>query len=142
MIFFFIKIKKVKLCDFGFAKIIGEKTFRKSIVGTPAYLAPEVTRNKGYDTSLDMWSLGVIIYVSLSGVFPFNDEENLTDRNANATYLFAHSPWKEISLEAKDIIYNLLQVKVKKRYTVEKALAHPWFNVSSEANLLLFSKFS
>ena len=55
---------QVKLCDFGFARIIGEKGFRKSVVGTPAYLAPEVLRNKGYNRTLDMWSTGVIIYVS------------------------------------------------------------------------------
>ena len=54
---------QVKLCDFGFARIIGEKGFRKSVVGTPAYLAPEVLRNKGYNRTLDMWSTGVIIYV-------------------------------------------------------------------------------
>lgn len=53
----------MKLCDFGFARIIGEKSFRRSVVGTPAYLAPEVLRNKGYNRSLDMWSVGVIIYV-------------------------------------------------------------------------------
>ena len=51
------------MCDFGFARIIGEKGFRKSVVGTPAYLAPEVLRNKGYNRTLDMWSTGVIIYV-------------------------------------------------------------------------------
>lgn len=53
----------MKLCDFGFARLIGEKSFRRSVVGTPAYLAPEVLRNKGYNRSLDMWSVGVIIYV-------------------------------------------------------------------------------
>lgn len=53
----------MKLCDFGFARIIGEKSFRRSVVGTPAYLAPEVLRNKGYNRSLDMWSVGVIVYV-------------------------------------------------------------------------------
>ncbi|GAV01622.1 hypothetical protein RvY_12307-2 [Ramazzottius varieornatus] len=58
---------QTKLCDFGFAKIIGEKSFRRSVVGTPAYLAPEVIRNKKFNRSLDMWSVGVIIYVSLSG---------------------------------------------------------------------------
>ncbi|XP_061676313.1 serine/threonine-protein kinase D1 isoform X3 [Syngnathoides biaculeatus] len=57
-------LPQVKLCDFGFARIIGEKSFRRSVVGTPAYLAPEVLRNKGYNRSLDMWSVGVIIYVS------------------------------------------------------------------------------
>ncbi|KAK2158103.1 hypothetical protein LSH36_177g03017 [Paralvinella palmiformis] len=54
---------QVKLCDFGFARIIGEKSFRRSVVGTPAYLAPEVLKSKGYNRSLDMWSVGVIIYV-------------------------------------------------------------------------------
>ena len=57
------RLFQVKLCDFGFARIIGEKSFRRSVVGTPAYLAPEVLRNKGYNRSLDMWSVGVIIYV-------------------------------------------------------------------------------
>ncbi|KAF3837215.1 hypothetical protein F7725_004679, partial [Dissostichus mawsoni] len=61
---------QVKLCDFGFARIIGEKSFRRSVVGTPAYLAPEVISSSGYNRSLDMWSVGVIMYVSLSGTFP------------------------------------------------------------------------
>ena len=39
-------LQKVKLCDFGFARIIGEKSFRRSVVGTPAYLAPEVLNNQ------------------------------------------------------------------------------------------------
>lgn len=60
---FSVVLLQVKLCDFGFARIIGEKSFRRSVVGTPAYLAPEVLRNKGYNRSLDMWSVGVIIYV-------------------------------------------------------------------------------
>ena len=64
---------QVKLCDFGFARIIGEKSFRKSVVGTPAYLAPEVLRNKGYNRSLDMWSTGVIIYVSTGCLIAYFD---------------------------------------------------------------------
>ena len=54
---------QIKLCDFGFARIIEEKSFRRSVVGTPAYLAPEVLLNKGYNRSLDMWSVGVVLYV-------------------------------------------------------------------------------
>ena len=85
---------KVKLCDFGYARIIGKKSFRRSIVGTPAYLAPEVyarllkilisvlkhylkvlyKSSTGYNRSVDLWSTGVITYVSLSGQFPFNEE--------------------------------------------------------------------
>ncbi|XP_035128685.1 serine/threonine-protein kinase D3 isoform X2 [Callithrix jacchus] len=117
---------QVKLCDFGFARIIGEKSFRRSVVGTPAYLAPEVLRSKGYNRSLDMWSVGVIIYVSLSGTFPFNEDEDINDQIQNAAFMYPPNPWKEISGEAIDLINNLLQVKMRKRYSVDKSLSHPW----------------
>ena len=87
----------MKLCDFGFARIIGEKSFRRSVVGTPAYLAPEVLRSKGYNRSLDMWSVGVIVYVSLSGTFPFNEDEDINDQIQNAAFMYPANPWKEIS---------------------------------------------
>ncbi|XP_065123364.1 serine/threonine-protein kinase D3 isoform X2 [Paramisgurnus dabryanus] len=117
---------QVKLCDFGFARIIGEKSFRRSVVGTPAYLAPEVLRSKGYNRSLDMWSVGVIIYVSLSGTFPFNEDEDINDQIQNAAFMYPATPWKEISTDATDLINNLLQVKMRKRYSVDKTLSHPW----------------
>lgn len=94
-------VLQVKLCDFGFARIIGEKSFRRSVVGTPAYLAPEVLRSKGYNRSLDMWSVGVIIYVSLSGTFPFNEDEDINDQIQNAAFMYPPNPWKEISEEGK-----------------------------------------
>ncbi|KAI5102190.1 serine/threonine-protein kinase D1 isoform X1, partial [Silurus meridionalis] len=123
---------QVKLCDFGFARIIGEKSFRRSVVGTPAYLAPEVLRNKGYNRSLDMWSVGVIIYVSLSGTFPFNEDEDIHDQIQNAAFMYPPNPWKKVTSEvffvvpAIDLINNLLQVKMRKRYSVDKSLSHPW----------------
>uniref|UniRef100_A0A3Q3EGT7 Serine/threonine-protein kinase n=1 Tax=Labrus bergylta TaxID=56723 RepID=A0A3Q3EGT7_9LABR len=117
---------QVKLCDFGFARIIGEKSFRRSVVGTPAYLAPEVLRNKGYNRSLDMWSVGVIIYVSLSGTFPFNEDEDINDQIQNAAFMYPPHPWKKVSNEAIDLMNNLLQVKMRKRYSVDKTLSHPW----------------
>lgn len=88
---------QVKLCDFGFARIIGEKSFRRSVVGTPAYLAPEVLLNQGYNRSLDMWSVGVIMYVSLSGTFPFNEDEDINDQIQNAAFMYPASPWSQIS---------------------------------------------
>uniref|UniRef100_A0A3Q3FBL6 protein kinase C n=1 Tax=Labrus bergylta TaxID=56723 RepID=A0A3Q3FBL6_9LABR len=102
---------QVKLCDF---------------VGTPAYLAPEVLRSKGYNRSLDMWSVGVIVYVSLSGTFPFNEDEDINDQIQNAAFMYPPTPWKDISAEATDLINNLLQVKMRKRYSVDKCLSHPW----------------
>uniref|UniRef100_A0A8C9Z1K8 protein kinase C n=1 Tax=Sander lucioperca TaxID=283035 RepID=A0A8C9Z1K8_SANLU len=115
---------QVKLCDFGFARIIGEKSFRRSVVGTPAYLAPEVLLNQGYNRSLDMWSVGVIMYVSLSGTFPFNEDEDINDQIHNAAFMYPPNPWKQISSDATDLINNLLQVKMRKRYSVDKSLSH------------------
>lgn len=93
---------QVKLCDFGFARIIGEKSFRRSVVGTPAYLAPEVISSNGYNRSLDMWSVGVIMYVSLSGTFPFNEDEDIRQQITNAAFMYPRQPWASISLEGRN----------------------------------------
>jgi len=121
---------QLKLCDFGFARIIGQKSFRRSVVGTPAYLAPEVLRKECYNRSLDMWSVGVIIYVSLSGTFPFNEDEDINQQIQNAAFMYPPQPWKDISNEAVDLIGKLLQVKIRKRLSVDKALGHGWLHVS------------
>ncbi len=101
--------EKVKLCDFGYARIIGKKSFRKSIVGTPAYLAPEVLdsdilRRRGFNRALDMWSTGVIIYVSLSGQFPFNEQVEIEDQIKNAHFMYPDEPWKHICPHAIECI--------------------------------------
>ncbi|XP_022619796.1 serine/threonine-protein kinase D3-like [Seriola dumerili] len=117
---------QVKLCDFGFARIIGEKSFRRSVVGTPAYLAPEVISSCGYNRSLDMWSVGVITYVSLSGTFPFNEDEDIRQQITNAAFMYPRQTWASTSLEAVSLINNLLQVSVRRRFSVGKALGHTW----------------
>ncbi|CAF2066108.1 unnamed protein product [Rotaria magnacalcarata] len=124
---------QTKLCDFGFARIIGEKSFRRSIVGTPAYLPPEALKpeirlEKGYNRSLDMWSCGVIIYVSLSGTFPFNEDEEIEDQIRNANFMFPSNPWKDISRDAVDLIsHHLLQVNAGHRLAAANALRHAFF---------------
>lgn len=65
-------------------------------------LAPEVLGNKGYNRSLDMWSFGVIVYVSLSGTFPFNEDEDIHDQIKNADFMYPRNPWKEISHDGID----------------------------------------
>jgi len=77
-----------------------------------------------------MWSVGVIIYVSLSGVFPFNEDEDINDQIQNAAFMYPANPWKEITPQAIDLINNLLQVKTRKRLTVDKSLVHPWMEVT------------
>ncbi|KAG5837401.1 hypothetical protein ANANG_G00238870 [Anguilla anguilla] len=92
---------QVKLCDFGFARIIGEKSFRRSVVGTPAYLAPEVLRNQ-------------------------DGLEDINDQIQNADFMYPPNPWRHISPDAIDLINNLLQVKMRKRYSVDKSLSHTY----------------
>lgn len=78
-------------------------------MGTPAYLAPEVLyadvlKRRGFNRALDMWSTGVIIYVSLSGQFPFNDNVDIEDQIKNAQFMYPDNPWKTISGEAINCI--------------------------------------
>lgn len=67
----------VKLADFGLAKIIGEESFTTTLCGTPSYVAPEIladTKNRKYTKAVDIWSLGVVLYICLCGFPPFSDE--------------------------------------------------------------------
>ena len=52
-----------------------------------------------------MWSVGVIIYVSLSGTFPFNEDEDINDQIQNAAFMYPRNPWKEISLDGKNSLF-------------------------------------
>lgn len=65
-------------------------------------------RNKGYNRSLDMWSVGVITYVSLSGTFPFNEDEDINDQIQNAAFMYPPNPWKEITQDGMFLIIVII----------------------------------
>ncbi|CAG8776710.1 13207_t:CDS:2 [Gigaspora margarita] len=108
---------EVKISDFGLSKLLGpEHSLMKTLCGTRLYVAPEViarTPNRSYGRAVDMWSLGVILYVCLCGNLPFADElgpPGLLDQIRIGKYKF-HSPaWDNISDNAKDLIKGLLTV--------------------------------
>ena len=67
----------IKLADFGLAKIIGEEAFTTTLCGTPSYVAPEILADgasRKYTRAVDIWSLGVVLYICLCGFPPFSDE--------------------------------------------------------------------
>jgi serine/threonine-protein kinase Chk2 len=67
----------VKIADFGLAKIIGEESFTTTLCGTPSYVAPEIleqSNRRRYTRAVDIWSLGVVLYICLCGFPPFSDE--------------------------------------------------------------------
>lgn len=120
----------IKIIDFGLARkhfgSLGEPPMT-TIVGTPYYIAPEVLR-KSYDKSCDLWSVGVIAYMLLTGCAPFNgnNDSEVYDAVRQGQYHFPSADWSGTSSEACDFIHRLLQKDQRKRMTVEQALNHPW----------------
>ena len=94
------------------------------LCGTPGYLAPEVIKSKLYTTCCDMWSVGVVTYILLSGTMPFSTKTN--KHVLTGTFTFPEERWGTVSEEAKDLIRMLLEVRTSERYTAEQALQHPW----------------
>ncbi|KAI8326519.1 kinase-like protein, partial [Martensiomyces pterosporus] len=123
---------RVKLADFGLAKIVGEQMFMKTVCGTPMYVAPEVltVRQLGmYDNQVDMWSLGVVLYICLCGFPPFSEELSpppMRDQIISGMYNFPSPHWDGVSATAIDLVCAMLRVDPKLRITVDGALAHPW----------------
>ena len=65
----------IKIGDFGLAKIVSSDKMMQTACGTPGYVAPEILKNTGYDKAVDMWSIGMILYILLSGFPPFYEED-------------------------------------------------------------------
>jgi calcium/calmodulin-dependent protein kinase I len=123
--------ENVKLIDFGLSGIATGLTL-EGYVGTPGYTAPELFEHKPHGKPVDMWAVGVIAYVLLAGYLPFKATPRAKyQQMARRGKLEFHPEyWTEVSAEAKDLITNLMRVKVEKRYTAEQALAHPWLKAS------------
>jgi serine/threonine protein kinase len=96
--------------------------------GTPSYVAPEVLRGVPYDSQVDMWSIGVILFYAIAGYMPFEDKPKkpLYKRITEGDYGFHDQKWTHVSREAKHFISKLLKVDPKLRYTVDQALHHSW----------------
>ena len=86
------------------------------------------------DRSLDMWSTGVIVYVSLSGQFPFNEDVAIEDQIRNADFMYPAKPWASVSARAVGFIKKCLVVRHDLRYNVEDALRDPFFDLSRAEN--------
>mmetsp|Transcript_45125 Transcript_45125/g.109828 ORF Transcript_45125/g.109828 Transcript_45125/m.109828 type:complete len:1253 (-) Transcript_45125:37-3795(-) len=119
----------VKLADFGFAKSVEKKNSCRTLCGTPGYLAPEILeRFPAYDLKCDIWSVGVILFLLLSGYLPFDDddEDKVFDRTRNGEYDFRPEFWRHISPGAKELVTRCLTINPKKRYSATRCLQHEW----------------
>eukprot|EP00903_Cladosiphon_okamuranus_P020574 g18885.t1 len=121
----------IRLADFGFASSVREG-YLITACGTPGYVAPEMLKNLPYKTSVDVWSVGVIIYVLLAGYPPFydRDQKRMFRAIRGGHFKFHDKYWKEVSAEAKDLITKLLTVDPEARITASEACEHPWLTTA------------
>ncbi|KHN04177.1 CBL-interacting serine/threonine-protein kinase 25 [Glycine soja] len=121
----------LKVSDFGLSALPEQRRADGMLVtpcGTPAYVAPEVLKKKGYDGSkADLWSCGVILFALLCGYLPFQGENvmRIYRKAFRAEYEFPE--W--ISPQAKNLISNLLVADPGKRYSIPDIMRDPWFQV-------------
>ena len=118
--------RNIRFVDFGLSTCFDQSLITKTQCGTAVYAAPEMIANNGYGTSIDIWSLGILLYTFFHRKFPFYD--------ANETVLFKKivndSPEinKTLSPQLQDLIKQFLKKDPKERISLEEALQHPWLS--------------
>ncbi|KAM9375946.1 death-associated protein kinase 2 isoform 2-T2 [Pholidichthys leucotaenia] len=122
------ELPRIKLIDFGLAHKIETGSDFKNIFGTPEFVAPEIVNYEPLGLAADMWSIGVITYILLSGASPFlGDTKQETLANISAVnYQFDEDLFIGTSELAKSFIRQLLEKDTRKRMTIQDALNHPW----------------
>ncbi|XP_073994367.1 obscurin isoform X7 [Rhodnius prolixus] len=122
----------LKLCDFGQSRRIHPGQLQPLEYGMPEFVSPETIRGEGVDMMSDMWSVGVITYLLLTGVSLFrgnNDMETLM-KVKEGFWEFDEEYWSNITVEARDFITKLLVIEPYSRLDVKAALRHPWLNLA------------
>jgi calcium-dependent protein kinase len=114
-------VTSIKLADFGLANVIEDKGTLSTVCGSPAYMAPEVHKMGNYDGQVDMYSLGVMMYLMLSGVLPFHASDDMNQRMEDEDFDFEGFD-DSVSTEARDVIGRLLRADPEKRATAEEVL--------------------
>jgi len=119
----------LKITDFGLSSLVESRKndgLLHTICGTPAYVAPEVIKKKGYDgVKADIWSCGVILYVLLAGYVPFNDK-NLMEMYKKIIKADCQFP-KWFSPDVKKLIYRILDPNPTRRISIAKIVQSRWF---------------
>lgn len=131
----------LKLIDFGLSTHFTPGHRLSRVVGSSYYVAPEVLK-KSYTEACDLWSLGVIVYMLLSGAPPFygKNDEAIKASIVNGEYTFPHELFRDVSDEAMAFVSTLLSYNTEYRYTADQALTHPWLAANCDPEQLQKAK--
>lgn len=131
----------LKLIDFGLSTHFTPGHRLSRVVGSSYYVAPEVLK-KSYTEACDLWSLGVIVYMLLSGAPPFygKNDEAIKGSIVQGEYTFPHELFRDVSDEAMAFVSTLLSYNIEYRYTADQALTHPWLAVNCDPDILQRAK--
>lgn len=132
------KHPKVILADFGYAKKFDIDSFSRETLGSYEFLAPEIYKNEFYTNKVDIWSLGVSLFVILTGKYPTCSYSRNPKR---CVYLIINGILNYkllsdigISTDAIDLIKKMCNIDPDLRITAEEALKHPWITKNINAN--------
>ncbi|XP_059058380.1 obscurin, partial [Achroia grisella] len=126
---------ELKICDFGLSRRIQFNKHAALDYGMPEFVAPEVASGEGVSYGADMWSVGIITYILLSGHSPFrgvNDRETLTRIREGRWEWHDELWWSRLSTESRDFISKLLVFNWHERMDVNTALSHPWLTLADK----------
>jgi len=117
----------IKMIDFGLSKDYSADSIMHTMSGSPYYIAPEVFLQK-YDAKIDIWSMGVVLYIMLSGKVPFpgKTEPEIIRNVIKGQFHFNHEAFKNVSNECKDLIKQCLVKDFTKRFDAHAAISHEW----------------
>ena len=104
----------------------GNSSDLNQFCGTLSYLAPEIANRQVYSKAVDCWSLGVTVFVMLSGGLPFVAQSESETLQLIQKGEYELENWKSRSKEARDFVQRLMSVDIEQRMTCEQALQHPW----------------
>jgi len=122
------KSENLKLIDFGLAAKLDPEVVAKVSIATAEFASPEIVNREAIGYYTDMWAVGVLSYILLSGLSPFaGNTDNETLKNVKrCTWDFDPASFRHISAEGKDFISRLLILEKERRMNVYQALEHPW----------------
>ncbi|KAH9288408.1 hypothetical protein KI387_032525 [Taxus chinensis] len=129
---------RMKLADFGLSVHVANGQRLSGVVGSPAYVAPEVLAGT-YSEKVDVWGAGVLLHALLIGVLPFRGEsvEAIFEVIKHVQLDFQTEKWKSVSGPAKDLLSRMLSRDVGKRLSPEEVLRHPWIMFYTEPDIKL-----